>query len=228
MSPLPHPRRIMAHTERKWTRGVRGCWGRLKGITVSWSGELVWFGFGSFSVSVHLKELAEAPCRRKDLLQATRRPCMWAPRRQESPSFGLRPSSPSRRPPGMSAAAPSTPDAERAEPTPPAQPPKLHLSPHQSPPARDSARSRSVGRSQSLSQAGPAGGGQGAALHGYGHEGSLGALDEAATASGGVTLVRSSNTVSASSRLVRLERNRARLALCVLLFPRLYLHRRAR
>ncbi|BGP38103.1 hypothetical protein JCM10450v2_002034 [Rhodotorula kratochvilovae] len=81
---------------------------------------------------------------------------------------------------------------------------------------RDSARSRSVGRSQSLSQAqsssGAAGAGQPGAPQGYTHDGQLGALDEGGERSG-AALSRGSNTVSAASRLVRLERNRARLAL---------------
>ncbi|GAA5915657.1 hypothetical protein JCM8208_005908 [Rhodotorula glutinis] len=95
------------------------------------------------------------------------------------------------------------------------QPPRLHLSPQQQSPVRDANRSRSVGRSQSLNHAAGAGAaGQGTAQQGYAHDGALGALDEAAPMSStGAGLVRSSNTVSATSRLVRLERNRARLAL---------------
>ncbi|GAA5835529.1 hypothetical protein JCM9279_004572 [Rhodotorula babjevae] len=92
------------------------------------------------------------------------------------------------------------------------QPPRLQLSPQQHSPARDSNRSRSVGRSQSLNHAAGGGAaGQGTIQQGYAHDGPLGALDEAPPSTS--TLTRSSNTVSASSRLVRLERNRARLAL---------------
>ncbi|GAA6048921.1 hypothetical protein JCM3770_007120 [Rhodotorula araucariae] len=80
---------------------------------------------------------------------------------------------------------------------------------------RDSG-TRSVGRSQSLNQAqsssGAPGGAQVGALQGYTHVGQLGAVDEGGERAG-AALTRGSNTVSAASRLVRLERNRARLAL---------------